>query len=55
MKKLHAPLCGRCARMLHSFPIAVYKIDSIADNDSQQCGWCQRNKTDALYRIQFTR
>ena len=50
---LNAPLCKRCARMLHGSALTVFRISG-AHEDERPCPWCQREKPDGIYRIQAT-
>lgn len=47
-----APLCRRCAGMLHGPFFDVYLIGAIAEGETE-CPWCQKARPDAVYRLQI--
>lgn len=48
MKRIKAPLCKRCANILHGELFQVFKIGEI-ENSQEECPWCERNKADARF------
>ena len=50
MERIKAPLCHRCAGILHGTVLDLYRIGGISEKETP-CPWCQKERTDAIYLI----
>ena len=50
MKKINAPLCGRCADMLRSTFQTVEEVSDLGHKKCE-CVWCQKKDADSIFRL----
>lgn len=48
MTGIKAPLCKRCAALLHGDLLRVYRIGEI-ESSQEKCPWCEKNEADAMF------